>query len=103
MTTANIRQRLICGTAFAGLLLAGAAHAQRAPAADDNTNVEEIVVVGSQIKGAKTTAALPVTVMDNNQIAATGAVSGDDLFRSIPQMGDVFINPSNSPQTSNST
>jgi iron complex outermembrane receptor protein len=52
-------------------------------------------VVGSQIKGAKTTAALPVTVLDNNQIAATGAVSGDDLFRSIPIMGDVFINPSN--------
>jgi iron complex outermembrane receptor protein len=60
-------------------------------------------VVGSQIKGAKTTAALPVTVMDNNQIAATGAVSGDDLFRSIPIMGDVFINPSNAAQTSNST
>ena len=88
MTTANIRQRLICGTAFAGLLLAGTAHAQQAPA-DDVTKVEEVVVVGSQIKGAKTTAALPVTVMDNNQIAATGAVSGDDLFRSIPQMGDV--------------
>jgi iron complex outermembrane receptor protein len=86
MTTANIRQRLICGTAFAGLLLAGAAHAQQAPA-DDDTKVEEVVVVGSQIKGAKTTAALPVTVMDNNQIAATGAVSGDDLFRSIPHHG----------------
>ncbi len=52
---------------------------------------------------AKTTAALPVTVMDNTQIAATGAVSGDDLFRSIPIMGDVFINPSNAAQTSNST
>ncbi|MFZ0270191.1 TonB-dependent receptor domain-containing protein [Caulobacter sp.] len=103
MITANLRQRLICGTAFAGLLLTGAAHAQQAPAADDSTNVEEIVVVGSQIKGAKTTAALPVTVMDNNQIAATGAVSGDDLFRSIPIMGDVFINPSNAAQTSNST
>lgn len=102
MTTTNIRQRLICGTAFAGLLLAGAAHAQQAPA-DDVTKVEEVVVVGSQIKGAKTTAALPVTVMDNTQIAATGAVSGDDLFRSIPIMGDVFINPSNAAQTSNST
>jgi outer membrane receptor protein involved in Fe transport len=103
MTTTNIRQRLICGTAFAGLLLAGAAHAQQAPATDDVTKVEEVVVVGSQIKGAKTTAALPVTVMDNTQIAATGAVSGDDLFRSIPIMGDVFINPSNAAQTSNST
>ncbi|MDB5456296.1 MAG: TonB-dependent receptor, partial [Caulobacter sp.] len=67
------------------------------------TAVEEIVVVGSQIKGAKVNAALPVTVLDDSQIAATGAVSGDDLFRSIPQMGDVFINGSNAPQTSNST
>jgi iron complex outermembrane receptor protein len=105
MTTANLRQRLIGGAAFAGLLLAGAAHAQvqQTPAADDITKVEEVVVVGSQIKGAKTTAALPVTMMDNTQIAATGAVSGDDLFRSIPIMGDVFINPSNAAQTSNST
>lgn len=102
--TTNIRHRLICGTAFAGLLLAGAAQAQQTPAAAaDITKVEEVIVLGSQIKGAKTTAALPVTVMDNTQITATGAVSGDDLFRSIPQMGDVFINPSNNPQTSNST
>jgi outer membrane receptor protein involved in Fe transport len=35
------------------------------------------------------------------QIAATGAVDGDDLLRSIPEMGDVFFNPSNQPQTSN--
>jgi outer membrane receptor protein involved in Fe transport len=94
------RRHLIQGAALLVLLsAAGSATAQESEA----TKVEEVVVVGSQIKGAKTTAALPVTVLDNNQIAATGAVSGDDLFRSIPQMGDVFINPSNAPQTSNST
>jgi outer membrane receptor protein involved in Fe transport len=98
----KFRNSLIQGAALAALL-ATAAHAQQAPVGDDSVKVEEIVVVGSQIKGAKTTAALPVTVMDNNQIAATGAVSGDDLFRSIPIMGDVFINPSNAAQTSNST
>lgn len=97
------RNRLIQGVALFALLGASAAQAQQGAAADAATNVEEIVVVGSQIKGAKTTAALPVTVLDNNQIAATGAVSGDDLFRSIPAMGDVFINPSNAAQTSNST
>lgn len=51
--------------------------------------VETVVVVGSQIQGAKTTGALPVTVVDENDIVATGAVSGDELFRSIPQAGDV--------------
>ncbi len=51
--------------------------------------VEAIVVVGSQIEGARTTEALPVTVVGEEDIIATGAVSGDELFRSIPQAGDV--------------
>lgn len=60
---------------------------QQAPAGQAVT--EEIVVVGSQIKGAKPTGALPVTVLNEERIAATGSVSGDDLFRSLPQAGDV--------------
>jgi outer membrane receptor protein involved in Fe transport len=73
--------------ASASLLAAGVAHAQAS--GGGATQVEEIVVVGSQIQGAKPTEALPVTVVSKDQIAAVGAVSGDDLFRSIPQAGDV--------------
>lgn len=62
---------------------------------------KDIVVVGTQIRGAKTTAALPVTVIGSDQIDAMGAASGDDLFRSIPQAGDVTFNEGNNPQTSN--
>lgn len=51
--------------------------------------VETVVVVGSQIEGARTTEALPVTVVGEREIIATGAVSGDELFRAIPQAGDV--------------
>jgi outer membrane receptor protein involved in Fe transport len=80
---------------------AGAAFAQSAPAPEDTT-VEEIVVVGSRIEGAKATAALPVTVIDSKQLAAIAATSGDDLFRSIPQMGDVNYNSSYLPGSSNS-
>ena len=89
-------------------LAAGAAIAQDAPAAQpagedpEAAQVEEIVVVGSQIRGARTTGALPVAVLGREEIAATGAVSGDDLFRSIPQMGDVLFDSANNPQTSNS-
>ncbi|WP_187335361.1 TonB-dependent receptor plug domain-containing protein [Novosphingopyxis iocasae] len=61
-----------------------------------------IVVVGTQIRGTQVTNALPVTVVDAKAIDATGAVSGDELIRSIPQMGDVDFNSSNGPQTSNS-
>jgi iron complex outermembrane recepter protein len=62
----------------------------------------DIVVVGSQIRGSKVTAALPVTVVDEAQIGATGATSGDELFRSIPQLGDVSFNSSYLPNSSNS-
>lgn len=56
---------------------------------EEAQTVEAIVVVGSQIEGARTNAALPVTVVGENEIIATGAVSGDELFRAIPQAGDV--------------
>jgi len=81
---------------------AAAAQNGAVPAAEDTPeDVKEVVVVGSQIRGSSVTAALPVTVFDAKQIDASGAVSGDDLMRSIPQMGDVTFNPSNNPQTSN--
>jgi iron complex outermembrane receptor protein len=59
------------------------------PIDDEPAVVETVVVVGSQIVGAKTTGALPVTIVDENHIIASGAVSGDELYRSIPQAGDV--------------
>ena len=67
----------------------------------DPAQEQEVVIVGSQIRGSRITDALPVTVLDQRQIDATGALSGDDLIRAIPQMGDVAFNPSNNPQTSN--
>lgn len=99
---------LMGGAASAVLVIsAGAALAQDAapqstpPQEGEAAQVEDIVVVGSQIRGASTTAALPVTVVTQEEIIATGAVSGDDLLRSIPQMGDVLFSSANNPQTSN--
>ncbi|MEH6699304.1 MAG: TonB-dependent receptor [Brevundimonas sp.] len=101
------RQWLMAGTALlTASVFATAASAQSAPAAQDPqepvTQVDDIVVVGSNIRGASTTAALPVVVMDREAIQDAGVVSGDDLFRSIPQMGDVLFEAANNPQTSNS-
>ena len=124
----HTRHGLLAGCTLGAMLAAGTAHAQQqtptpppaepvpglaASAGQDNSGVAptpsrdpapdaDVVVVGSQIRGARTTAALPVTVVDANAIAATGAVSGDELLRSIPQNGDVTFNPSNNAQTSNS-
>lgn len=81
--------------------LAGPALAQSGSAAEDKT-VEEIVVVGSQIQGAKVNTALPVTVVGEEQIQASAAVSGDELFRTIPEAGNVNFNSSFLPGSSNS-
>jgi iron complex outermembrane receptor protein len=60
------------------------------PIAD--TESDEIVVVGTQIRGATVTDVLPVTVLGEDDIAAIAPTSGDELFRSIPQAGDVTFN-----------
>jgi outer membrane receptor protein involved in Fe transport len=54
--------------------------------------VQDIVVVGTNIRGADVTDILPVTVLTTEDIEATAATSGDELFRSIPQAGDVAFN-----------
>lgn len=107
----TVQRLALLGSAAAVALLASAAGAaaQTAPqtqpaepAAEEASEIGDVVVVGSQIRGAKTTEALPVVNIDQEQIDAVGAVSGDDLLRSIPQMGDVLFDSANNPQTSNS-
>lgn len=69
--------------------------------AKDPVTLDKVHVVGSHITGTSTTDALPVVVIDMDTIDASGAVSGDELLRDIPQMGDVLFDASNNPQTSN--
>jgi len=59
--------------------------------ADDDSEVEEVVVVGSQIKGAKITGALPVSVVTGIDIEATGVDSGDDLLEHIAEQGQNYF------------
>ncbi|MFM1815949.1 MAG: hypothetical protein RLZ98_2644 [Pseudomonadota bacterium] len=77
-------------------LACGAVAAQSAPASPAagtgnaaDGELTEVVVVGSRIQGASAAGALPVSVLSEERIAATGSISGDDLFRSLPQAGDV--------------
>ncbi len=67
----------------------------------DAEEAPEVIVVGTQIRGSSVTAALPVTVIGQEEIAAIGATSGDDLLRAIPQLGDVTFNASYLPNSSN--
>lgn len=86
-------QRLIEGTDLEVASQQGSTFVLRQrPFMDDTTQLDEVVVVGSRIKGTRINEALPVTVIGAEEISASGAVDGDDLFRSISQAGDVNFN-----------
>ena len=97
MNITSCGRRGLLGTTMLCALGAGGAFAQTA-----ETTVDEIIVVGSQVQGSRITDAVPVTVLGQDELQAVAAASGDELFRSIPQMGDVSFNSSYLPNSSNS-
>ena len=101
MLKSNLRKCLLTGVTlafgFGQSAFAQAADVIQAPSPEPQQSAPEeptdrVVVVGSQIVGAETTGALPVTVVGAEAIAATGAVSAEELFRTIPQAGDITFN-----------
>lgn len=86
------------------LIAATAVHAQDIVAPPPQTDADlepEIVVTGTQIQGAKINDVLPVTVVDEVDIANVAPASGDDLFRAIPQAGGVAFNEQNDVTSNN--
>jgi len=89
------------------LIAATAAHAQQAetvappPGPNGEEEVREIIVTGTQIQGAKINDVLPVTVVEQTDIQAIAASSGDELFRAIPQAGGVAFNEQNDVTSNN--
>jgi len=55
-------------------------------------SVEEVVTVGSQIKGATITGALPVTVLSADDIEAIATSDGDELINNLVEQGLNFFN-----------
>ena len=54
-------------------------------------DLDRVVVVGSHFAGNNDTGMSPVFVMAEEDIAATGAVSGEDLLKALPQVGDMMF------------
>ncbi len=54
--------------------------------------IEEVIVTGSQIKGAAINDALSVSVIDAEDIAILGIESGDELLDAMPEQGQNFFN-----------
>lgn len=84
---------LYCSTIF---MMPTMAHAQDVAEQEDTNNEKEIIIVtGSQIQGSKINDILPVTILDEDAIEATGAISGEELFAAIPQIGTTAFNEQN--------
>ncbi|MXZ32058.1 MAG: TonB-dependent receptor plug domain-containing protein, partial [Gammaproteobacteria bacterium] len=60
--------------------------------AQDETEIEEVIVVGSQIRGASISDALAVSVVSVEDIEIMGVDSGDELLALIPENGQNFFN-----------
>ena len=79
-----------------GIALGTVAGSLAAAQEQEPANIEEITVVGSQIRGATITDSLAVTVLNADQIEIMGAVSGDELMQMIPEMGQNYFNEAES-------
>ena len=78
--------------AYSLLVLPFVIFAQEEETDSSNSEVEEIVVVGSQSKGASITDALPVTVLTADDIEALGVGDGDELIEQVVEQGLNFFN-----------
>ena len=61
--------------------------------AQQQQQVEEIVVVGSQIRGAAINDALAVSVFSSDDIDILGVAGGDELLAAVPENGQNFLGP----------
>jgi len=80
--------------AFAFSLLAMGSGAVLAQDEAGGGEIEEILVTGSQIRGAAINDALAVSVFNAADIASLGVASGDELLAAIPENGQNFFGTS---------
>jgi outer membrane receptor protein involved in Fe transport len=84
--TNRSRARLWIAAASAFVLASGAGTAMAQDDEEDEA-VEEIVVTGSQIKGARISDALAVSVFSEADIEVIGLESGDEFLDAVPEIG----------------
>ena len=92
----SIQWKLRCGKAtitFANIIvlsiISTLAFAQQAD--DSEEVIEEIITVGSQIRGARISEALAVSVVNSADIEALGVDSGDELLEFMAEQGQNFF------------
>lgn len=87
-------------------LVAGAASLMGAPAfaqSETPTSLDQIVVTGSRIQSQTVTSSAPVTEIQREDFALSGATRVDDLVNQYPQLTPAFDSQSNNPSTGYAT
>ncbi len=87
-------------------LVAGAASLVAMPAfaqEEAPTSLDQIVVTGSRIQSQTVTASAPVTEIQREDFALSGATRVDDLVNQYPQLTPVFDSQTNNPSTGYAT
>ena len=88
----SILKKLVLGSSMLALSLASA-YAQEAEDSDEDEELlEEIVVTGSQIRGAAASGAIAVSVHSRDALDSFGAASAGELFENLAQAGQVSFN-----------
>ena len=90
----KFKMLLMSSAAPAFFLISGAAIAQQTPPAEESAG-DEIVVTGTNIRGARINEALPVTIIGEADLASIGGIDGEDLIRSLPSQGAVNFRDDN--------
>ena len=89
-----LRALLVAGVAGSALT-AVAQETGTTPTGDETRVEDKIVVVGSYIQGVGDSGALPVTVLNREELDVTGALSTGDLLVNIPSVGDIEFTDGN--------
>lgn len=86
----------LAASAASAVLPIDATLAQQAPQADSpasNTTFEEVIVTGTHLRRVDAETASPIFVLDQAQIAQSGAVTVGDLVSHIPAINGFAVNP----------
>jgi len=98
VNTRNTRQRLLATTTIGGAALMTALAMAAAPAAaQEATEVEEIIITGSRIARQDYQAASPIVTVGQEDFQATGSVTIDTLINDLPQFVPSINQTSNNP------
>ena len=93
------KTRLFCSAAVMATALP---HSMALAQDTSDTETDDVIVVtGTNIRGARINEALPVTVIDQDSIAAIGGVDGEDLVRALPGQGSVDFRNDNNTTVNN--